>query len=54
MAKGPRLPQFKFNNLFNDQFPSLIFFFKTIFSNKNWRGGGDLLLKHGTIDGYSY
>ena len=41
-------PQFKFNNLFNEHFPS--FFFK-YFERKNWRGGGKSLLKDGPIDG---
>ena len=46
-GSGP--PQLKFNNLFNDHFLKLIFFFKSIMSRKNWQGGGGLLLKHGTI-----
>ena len=29
-------------------------FFKNIFSRKNWRGGGELLLKNGTTEGYAY
>ena len=35
-ARGPRTPQLKFNNLFNEHF-SKIFFFK-YFVRKNWRG----------------
>ena len=49
---GPRNPQFKFNNLFNEHFPEL--FFKSILSRKNWRGGDTLKSKNGTIDGYAY
>ena len=30
-----------------------LIFFKSIFSRKNWRGGGELLLKNGTIHGYA-
>ena len=30
------------------------FFFKGILSPKNWRGGGELLLKNGTINGSAY
>ena len=30
------------------------FFFKSIFSRKNWRKGGDLSLKKSTVDGYAY
>ena len=30
------------------------FFFKSIFSRKNCQGGGELLLKNGTLDGYAY
>ena len=44
---GIRPSQFKFNNLINEHFHQLIFF-KSIFSRKNWRGGGELLLKNGT------
>ena len=51
-AKGPMTPQFKFNNLFNEHFSS--YFFKKYFVRKNWRGGGESLLKNGTIDGYAY
>ena len=32
-------------------FPS--YFFEQ-FVRKNWRGGSELLLKNGTIDGYAY
>ena len=52
MAGGPRPHQFKFNNLVNEHFPWLIFF-KSILSRKNWRDGGELLLKNGTIGGYT-
>ena len=51
MSKGPRLPQFKFNNLFTEHFSWLIFF-RSLLPGKNWQGGGELLLKNGTIDGY--
>ena len=51
-ARGPRTPQLKFSNLFNEHFPRY-FFFK-YFVRKNWRGGGESLLKNGTIDGYAY
>ena len=47
-------PSIKFNYVINKHFPKLIFFFKSIFSCKNWQGGGELLLKNGTIDGYAY
>ena len=30
------------------------FFFKNIFSPKNWQGGGELLLQNRAIDGYAY
>ena len=49
MDRGPL--QFKFNNFFNEHFPYLIL--KKL-SRKNWRSGGELLLKNGTIDGYAY
>ena len=52
-ARGPRLPQFKFNDLFNEHFLQLIFFLKSILSRKNWQGRGELLLKNITIDGYA-
>ena len=29
-------------------------FFKKYFVRNNWRGGGELLLKNGPIDGYAY
>ena len=29
-------------------------FFKSILWPTNWQGGGELLLKNGTIDGYVY
>ena len=32
-------------------FPS---FCLKIFVRKNWRGGDELLLKNGTLDGYAY
>ena len=51
-ARGPRIPQLKFNNLFNEHFPLL--FFKKYFVRKNWRGGGESLLENGRIDGYAY
>ena len=51
-ANGPRTPQFKFNNLFNEHFPS--YFFKSILLHKNWRGGDESLLKNGTIDDFAY
>ena len=50
-ARGPKTPQFKFNTLFSDHFPSN--FFKSIL-RKNWRGGGESLLKNDPIDGYAY
>ena len=51
-ARGPRPPQFKLNNFFNEHFPKLIFFFKSILSRKNWRDGSELLLlKNGTVNG---
>ena len=49
---GPRFPQLKFNNLFNEHFSWLIFL--TYFVLKNWRGGDELLVKNGTIGGYAY
>ena len=52
-ARGSRPLQFKFINLFNEHFP-LLFFFKNIFSPKNWQGGGELLLQNRAIDGYAY
>ena len=48
---GVHDPVLKFNNLFNEHFPKLIFF-KSILSRKNWQGGGELLLKNGSIDSY--
>ena len=51
-TRGPRPPQLKFNNLFNKHFPIAIMF--GILCVKNWRGGGELLLKNDTIDGYAY
>ena len=51
-ARGPRTPQFKFNNLFDDHFPS--YFLKKYFVCKNWQGGGESLLKNGPKDGYAY
>ena len=50
MARGPRPPQFKSNNLFNEHFPYVIFF-KSILSRKNWKGVGEWLFQNGTIDG---
>ena len=35
-------------------FPPADFFFKSILSRKNWQGGGELLLKNGTLDSYAY
>ena len=29
------------------------YFLKKYFMRKNWRGGGELLMKNGTIDGYA-
>ena len=52
-ARGPRLLQFKFNNLFNEHFPQLIFL-KSILSRKNWQGSGELLLKNIATDGNAY
>ena len=51
--QGARTPQFKFNNLFNEHFPQLIFF-KSISSRKNWRSGGELFMKNSTINGYAF
>ena len=45
-------PQLKFNNLFNQHFPRLIFF--KYFVRKTWRGGDESLLENGTIDDYAY
>ena len=42
-------PQYKLNDLFNEHFSQLIFFEKYIVA-KNWQGGGELLLKHITMD----
>ena len=47
-ARELKLPQFKFNKLFNEDFPKL-FFFKIILSGKNWRGGGEWLLKNSAM-----
>ena len=47
-ARGPWPPQLKFNNLFNDHF------LKKYLVRKNWQGGGESLLKNGTIDGCAY
>ena len=33
-------------NMFNEHYPQLIFFFKSILSHKNWRGRGKLYLKN--------
>ena len=52
MAKGPRPLQLKFSSLLVEHFPQL--FFKKYFVRENWRGGGESLLKNGTIDGYAY
>ena len=52
-VRGPRLPQLRFNNLFNEHFALIIFFFN-YFVRKNCRGGGGLLLKNGTKNGYVY
>ena len=41
-------------NLFNEYFSNIKFFFKSILSRKNWRGGDEVLLKNGTLDGYAY
>ena len=51
-ARGPWPPQLKFNILFKEHFSLL--FFKNYFVRKNSRGGGESLLKNGTIDGYAY
>ena len=51
-ARGSRHPQLKFNNLFNEHFPSL--FFLKCFVRKNWQGGVKSLLKNDTIDSYAY
>ena len=45
-------PQFKFNTLFSEHFPSN--FFLKYFVRKNWRGGGESLLKNDPIDGNAY
>ena len=52
-TKRYKPPEFKFNSLFNELFPKLIFFI-SILSRKNWRGGGGLLFKNGKINGYAY
>ena len=41
MARGLKTPQFKFNTLFREHFPSN--FFKKYFERKNWRGGDEPL-----------
>ena len=53
-ARGPRYPQLNFNNLFNEHFPLLFLFCLKYFVRKNWQGGGEALLKNGTIDGYAF
>ena len=40
----PQAPQFKFNNLLNEHFSKIIFFFKSIFSVKTSEVDGDELL----------
>ena len=50
-GQGPRPTQLKVNNLFNEHF-SQLFFYK-YFVRKNWRSGGESLLKNGKIDGYA-
>ena len=52
MARGLKTPQFKFNTLFSEHFPSN--FLKKYFERKNWRGGDEPLLKNDPIDGYAY
>ena len=53
-CQGAPAPSTEFNNLFNDHlFLSFVLFFK-YFMRKNWRGGGESLLKNGTIHGYAY
>ena len=52
-GQGPKAPQFKFNKLFNEHFPSPNFFQKS-FVRKNWRGGDELFLNNSTIDGYAF
>ena len=51
-AEAPRPLQLKFSSLFDEHFPKQ--FFKKYFVRKNWPGGGESLLKNGTIDGYAY
>ena len=41
LGQGAQAPQLKFNDLFNQHFPWLIFF--KYFVRKNWRGGGELM-----------
>ena len=45
-SKRPEPFKLKFNNLFNEHSPKLVFFFKSIFSLKTLRNGGELLLKN--------
>ena len=45
-------PQLKFNNLFNQHFPRLIFF--KYFVRKTWQGEDESLLENGTNDDYAY
>ena len=42
MARGPRLPQFKFNNLFNERFPMLIFSQKYFFDSGYFASRGKI------------
>ena len=56
-GQGAQAPQFIFNNLFRSMkisFVARFCFFKSILSRKNWQGGGELLLKNSTMDGYVY
>ena len=53
MTRVPTNPQFKFDILLDEHFPLLIFFLK-YFERKNWRGEDELLLKNGTLNGYTY
>ena len=49
-----KVPQLKFNNLFNEHFPLLIFFFKSILPLKHWQGGEGFLFENGAIDSSAY
>ena len=50
MIREAKPRKFKFNILFNDLFSSLIFFLRVLLRKNLW-GGGELLLKNGTIYG---